>query len=151
MIPLILFVCLGIVILIIFEVRARKQNNMPTSDPSLKGGESGDAQKSFPSGEDLGEATDDGCCGEHLVCERETLLQTNAKVEYYDDEELDQLIGIAVEDYTQEQYQMIRDIFDTLQAKDVPGWVRSIQLRNIQLPLDIREEALLIVVERRKA
>ena len=124
---------------------------MPTPDPSLKGGESGDAQKSFPSGEDLGEATDDGCCGEHLVCERETLLQTNAKVEYYDDEDLDQLIGIAVEDYTQEQYQMIRDIFDTLQAKDVPGWVRSIQLRNIQLPLDIREEALLIVVERRKA
>lgn len=149
MIPLILFVCLGIVILVIFEVRARKQNNVPT--PDLKGGESGDAQQSFPSGEDVGEATDDGCCGEHLVCERETLLQTNAKVEYYDDEELDALIGIPAEDYTEEQYQMIREVFNTLQAKDVPGWVRSIQLRNIQLPLDIREEALLIVVERRKA
>ena len=151
MIPLILFVCLGIVILVIFEVRARKQNNKPTPDPDLKGGESGDAQKSFPSGEDVGEATDDGCCGEHLVCERETLLQTSAKVEYYDDEELDKLIGIAAEDYTDEQYQMIRNVFDTLQSKDVPGWVRSIQLRNIQLPLDIREEALLIVVERRNA
>ena len=149
MIPLILFVCLGIAILVIFEVRARKQNNVPT--PDLKGGESGDAQQSFPSGEDVGEATDDGCCGEHLVCERETLLQTNAKVEYYDDEELDALIGIPAEDYTEEQYQMIREVFNTLQAKDVPGWVRSIQLRNIQLPLDIREEALLIVVERRKA
>jgi hypothetical protein len=79
------------------------------------------------------------------------LLQTNAKVEYYDDEELDTLSGIRAEEYTQEQYQMIREVFDTLQAKDVPGWVRSIQLRNIQLPLDIREEALLIVVERRKA
>jgi hypothetical protein len=108
-------------------------------------------KKSFPSGEDLGEAPDDGCCGEHLVCERETLLQTNAKVEYYDDEELDALSGISAEDYTEEQYQMIREVFNTLQAKDVPGWVRSIQLRNIQLPLDIREEALLIVVERRKA
>ena len=138
MIPLILFVLLGIAILIIFEVRARKENNKSTPDPSLKGGE------------DIGEATDDGCCGEHLVCERETLLQTNAKVEYYDDEELDVLAGIAVEDYTEAQYKMIREVFDTLQAKDVPGWVRSIQLRNIQLPLDIREEALLIVVERRK-
>ena len=96
------------------------------------------------------QSADDGCCGEHLVCERETLLQTNAKVEYYDDEELDTLSGIPAEEYTQEQYQMIREVFDTLQAKDVPGWVRSIQLRNIQLPLDIREEALLIVVERRK-
>ena len=150
-IPLILFVLLGIVILIIFEVRARREKNQPTPDPSLEGGENSAAQKSFPSGEDLGEAEDEGCCGEHLVCERETLLQTNAKVEYYDDEELDTLSGISAEEYTQEQYQMIREVFDTLQAKDVPGWVRSIQLRNIQLPLDIREEALLIVVERRKA
>ena len=133
------------------NVLARKQNNVPTPNPDLKVGESGDAQQSFPSGEDVGETTDDGCCGEHLVCERETLLQTNAKVEYYDDEELDALIGIPAEDYTEEQYQMIREVFNTLQAKDVPGWVRSIQLRNIQLPLDIREEALLIVVERRKA
>ncbi len=148
-VPLILFILLGIVILVIFEIRARRENNQPT--PSLKEGENASDAKSFPSSEDLGEAADEGCCGEHLVCERETLLQTNAKVEYYDDEELDTLIGVPAEEYTKEQYQMIRDVFDTLQAKDVPGWVRSIQLRNIQLPLDIREEALLIVVERRKA
>ena len=126
--PLILFVALGIAILIIFEVRARKQQKT-NSEQS----EASNSQASDP---------DDGCCGEHLVCERETLLQTNAKVEYYDDEELDALIGIPAEDYTEEQYQMIREVFNTLQAKDVPGWVRSIQLRNIQLPLDIREEAL---------
>ena len=143
MIPLILFLCLGIAILVIFEVRARKQkSNISTLDQ--KGEEDLAEVASTP-------ATDDGCCGEHLVCERETLLQTNAKVEYYDDEELDTLIGIPAEEYTQTQYQMIREVFDTLQGKDVPGWVRSVQLRNIQLPLDIREEALLIVVERRKA
>jgi hypothetical protein len=140
--PLILFVCLGIAILIIFEVRARKEKN---NTEHLNQAE----QATDIATEERSE--DDGCCGEHLVCERETLLQTNAKVEYYDDEELDSLIGIPAEDYTEEQYQMIREVFNTLQAKDVPGWVRSIQLRNIQLPLDIREEALLIVVERRKA
>lgn len=139
--PLISFVLLGIVILIIFEVRARKEK---TNTELLNDAE----QATDVATEQRSE--DDGCCGEHLVCERETLLQTNAKVEYYDDEELDALAGIAVEDYTEEQYKMIREVFDTLQAKDVPGWVRSIQLRNIQLPLDIREEALLIVVERRK-
>ena len=141
--PLILFVCLGIAILIIFEVRARKQQRTD-SEQSAANSENNLQQSKLSS-------SDDGCCGEHLVCERETLLQTNAKVEYYDDEELDTLIGIPAEDYTEEQYQMIREVFNTLQAKDVPGWVRSIQLRNIQLPLDIREEALLIVVERRKA
>ena len=140
MIPLILFVCLGIAILIIFEIRARKAAQSEQDERPIANSEASDSRNE-----------DDGCCGEHLVCERETLLQTNAKVEYYDDEELDQLIGIAAEDYTNEQYQMIREVFNTLKASDVPGWVRSIQLRNIQLPLDIREEALLIVVERRKA
>jgi hypothetical protein len=141
-VPLILFILLGIVILIIFEIRARREkNNTELLNDAEQATDGATEQRS----------EDDGCCGEHLVCERETLLQTNAKVEYYDDEELDTLIGIPADDYTKEQYQMIRDVFDTLQAKDVPGWVRSIQLRNIQLPLDIREEALLIVVERRKA
>ena len=140
MIPLILFVCLGIAILIIFEIRARKAAHSEQDERPIANSEASDSRNE-----------DDGCCGEHLVCERETLLQTNAKVEYYDDEELDQLTGIAAEDYTKEQYQMIREVFETLKASDVPGWVRSIQLRNIQLPLDIREEALLIVVERRKA
>ena len=140
--PLILFVCLGIVILVIFEIRARKEkNNTEQLNNTDQATDVAVEQRS----------EDEGCCGEHLVCERETLLQTNAKVEYYDDEELDILAGIAAEDYTPEQYQMIREVFETLKASDVPGWVRSIQLRNIQLPLDIREEALLIVVERRKA
>ncbi len=141
--PLILFVLLGIVVLIVFEVRARRAAQNEAAEP-IANSEKTDTQQASTE-------PDDGCCGEHLVCERETLLQTNAKIEYYDDEELDQLIGIAAENYTDEQYQMIREVFNTLQAKDVPGWVRSIQLRNIQLPLDIREEALLIVVERRKA
>ena len=146
LLPLILFVALGIVILIIFEVRARKQQRA-NIEPSERPITNSEASNSREEASD----PDDGCCGEHLVCERETLLQTNVKVEYYDDEELDALSGIPAEDYTEEQYQMIREVFNTLQAKDVPGWVRSIQLRNIQLPLDIREEALLIVIERRKA
>ena len=91
----------------------------------------------------------EGCCGEHLVCERETLLQTNAKIEYYDDEELDALAGIDPADFSPAQLNLFRDVFSTLQEADVPGWCRSLQLRNIALPPDIREEALLIVRERR--
>lgn len=135
MLPLILFVCLGVFIVVVFELRARKEQKKDTSEAEKT------ARKPV--------VTDGECCGQHLVCERETLLQTNAKVEYYDDEELDALAGIAPENYTDKQHQMIREVFDTLQEKDVPGWVRSLQLRNIQLPADIREEALLIVVERR--
>jgi len=122
---------MAISILVLFEIRARKENVNPNAN--------------------VNQATDDsGCCGQHLVCERETLLQTNAEIIYYDDEELDALAGIASEDYTDAEANQIREVFHTMQEKDVPGWVRSLQLRNIQLPLDVREEALLIVRERRR-
>ena len=133
MIPLLFFIALGLFILVAFELRARK-----------KSGEIEQKQSSDVSNSD-GE-----CCGQHLVCERETLLQTNAHIDYYDDEELDALADIAPEQYTESQYQMLREVFDSLSEKDVPGWCRSIQLRRIQLPQDIREEALLIVRERRQ-
>lgn len=97
----------------------------------------------------MGEEEDTECCGAHLVCERETLLQTNAQIEYYDDEELDVLSGLSAEEYTEEQVAMIREVFETLLAKDVAGWCRSMQLRNIELPKDVREEALFVVRERR--
>lgn len=133
MIPLILFIALGILIAILYEIRERQR------------------QKQALAGEAMPEnnAPDDGCCGEHLVCERETLLQTNAEIIYYDDEELDALAGIDPEQYTPEQVAAIQHVFATLQERDVPGWCRSMQLRNIALPLDIREEALFIVRERR--
>lgn len=98
------------------------------------------AQTTEPDGE---------CCGAHLVCERETLLQTNAEIVYFDDEELDALSGIAADELTTKQADQIREVFHTMKEKDVPGWVRSMQLRNINLPEDVREEALLIVRERR--
>ena len=132
MIPLLLFILLGVVVLVLTEVHERRKSKGPT-------GESPQPNDARP----------EGCCGEHLVCERETLLQTNAEVVYYDDEELDALVGIAPDNYTQAQHDAIRAVFQTLQEGDVPGWCRSLQLRGIELPQDIREEALLIVRERR--
>lgn len=140
MIPLILFVLLGLTILVLFEIRARKENDNGNDNANANANDNGNVSAK----------DDSGCCGEHLVCERETLLQTNAEIIYYDDEELDALAGIPYYEYTRAQENMVREVFNTMQEKDVPGWCRSLQLRNIQLPLDVREEALLIVRERRK-
>lgn len=36
------------------------------------------------------------CCGQHEICERDSLLAAvSKKIEYYDDEELDKYIGIG--------------------------------------------------------
>ena len=90
------------------------------------------------------------CCGQHEVCERDSLLAAvSKKIEYYDDEELDKYIGIAPEDYTPEQEDEFRDVFYTMQDIDVAGWVRSLQLRGIVLPNNIKDEIFLIIGARR--
>lgn len=91
----------------------------------------------------------DECCGAHEVCESESLLSNSDKVEYFDDEELDTLAGLDAKEYSEEQENMLADIFYTLKESDVAAWLKSLQLRNINLPADIREQALLIVSERR--
>lgn len=90
------------------------------------------------------------CCGQHEICERDSLLAAVSKeVEYYDDEDLDKYIGTDPADYTLEQEDEFRDVFYTMQDTDVAGWVRSLQLRGIALPENIKDEVFLIIGERR--
>ncbi len=92
---------------------------------------------------------DDECCGAHEVCERDSLYANSADWVYYDDEELDALSNVSPINFTPAQLEQLEHVFYTLAEKDVAGWLRSLQVRNIQLPIDLREEALLIVSERR--
>ena len=62
------------------------------------------------------------------------------KIEYYDDEELDQFIGKAGDAYTEEETEMFRDVLYTTLDVEVAGWVRSLQLRGIELPDDLKDE-----------
>ena len=90
------------------------------------------------------------CCGQHETCERDSLLAAVSKqIEYYDDEELDRFSGRTPESYTEEEIAEFSDIFYTLQETDVAGWVRSLQLRNIAVPDELKDEIILIVGERR--
>ncbi|MCW3806739.1 hypothetical protein [Plebeiibacterium marinum] len=94
-------------------------------------------------------AVPDDCCGAHEVCEADSLLSSSAEVNYYDDEELDRFRGTAPSAYSDDAIEEFRDILYTLKGIEVASWMKSIQLRQIELPEIIREEALLIVGERR--
>ena len=75
------------------------------------------------------------CCGQHETCERDSLLAAvSKKIEYYNDEE-------AVEEFSEVLY--------TLREVEVAGWLRSLQLRGINLPDALKDEAFLIIGERR--
>lgn len=98
------------------------------------------------------ERTDDTCCGQHEVCEKESLLAAVSKqVEYYDDEELDAYRGTASDAYTDEALEAFREVLYTLREEEVAGWVRSLQLRHVALPDALKDEVILIVGERRLA
>ena len=89
------------------------------------------------------------CCGAHEVCERDNLQIIDTKIGYFDDEELDTLAGISPDNFTKKQIESVSEVFYSMHENDVAPWLRSLQLRNIQLPDFLREEALMIVGERR--
>lgn len=66
-------------------------------------------------------------------------------IEYYDDEDLDRYRCTPADQYTDEQVEEFSEVLSTMQEADVPGWVRSLQLRGIELPESLRDEILLIV------
>lgn len=94
----------------------------------------------------------EGCCGQHIVCEKDSLLQGfNTDIVYYDDQELDDYRDVPADGYTEEQIEQFRDVLYTMRDTEVAGWVRSLQLRGVALPDALKDEVILIVGERRSA
>ena len=89
------------------------------------------------------------CCGMHLVCEKTSLSVISDEIIYYDDEELDRFKGRKPESYTSDETEEFRDVLLTLLPEDVAGWAKSITLRQIELPSEVKDELLLIISELR--
>jgi len=90
------------------------------------------------------------CCGQHETCEKDSLLAAISKqIEYYDDEELDRFRGKESNSYSEKEVDEFRDVLYTMKDGEVAGWVRSLQLRSVELPDDLKDEVFLIVGERR--
>lgn len=89
------------------------------------------------------------CCGQHAVCEKESLLAAVSRdIEYYNDEELDRFRGR--EHYSEDEVEEFREVLYTMRSDEVAGWVRSLELRLVPLPDELKDEVFLIVGERRQ-
>jgi len=62
---------------------------------------------------------------------------------------LDRFQGVEASDYDDEAVEEFREILYTLKEIEVAGWLRSLQLRGVNLPDALKDEAFLIVGERR--
>lgn len=66
-------------------------------------------------------------------------------IEYFDDEELDRFRGRSADSYSEEEEGEFREVLYTMFTREVGDWLRSLQLRQVELPEGIRDEALLLM------
>lgn len=149
---LIAFVLLGVITLLLNKYARPKTQKPTNSDPQKKASEtgvSGTSTSSVTEDEEVYERPD-GCCGAHEVCENESLLASNTKIIYFADEELDDFKDRDPETYTDQEIEQFEEVFFTLRENELVEWLKSLQLRHVPLPPSIKEQALMIISERRK-
>ncbi len=97
------------------------------------------------------ERDNSGCCGMHEICEKDSLIAAFAEpAEYFDDETLDKYRQKNAANYTEKEVDEFREIFYTVLDEEKPRWVRSLQMREIALPDQMKDEVLMIVNELRE-
>ena len=79
-----------------------------------------------------------------------TLTQDRAAafpIEYFDDEELDSFKGRPSDSYTPQEVEQFEEVMTTMQPREVAAWLRSLQRRAVNLPDDLKDEAMLLMEE----
>lgn len=149
LILLIAFIALGIAIFLLNKyTRPKKEKKQEEAALAAQAEEATQTQtETHPKEEEY--ERPDGCCGAHEVCENESLLATNAKIIYFEDEELDAFKDRDPESYTDEEISQFDEVFMTLRENELVDWLKSLQLRHVPLPECIKEQALMIISERR--
>ena len=66
-------------------------------------------------------------------------------IEYYDDEELDRFRGRQSNQYTDEEAEEFANILYTMQPQEAKGWNRSLILREINVPNQIKDELITMI------
>jgi hypothetical protein len=92
------------------------------------------------------ELSDTECCGQHEVCEKRSILEAlKEEIEYYEDEELDRFRGMQGGDYSSDEIEEFREVLYTMRTDEVAGWVRSLGLRGVELPDQLKDEVIMLM------
>ena len=86
------------------------------------------------------------CDGTNTKCEQECMLEASVKpIEYFDDEELDQYAGRPSDRYSDEEAEQFREVLYTMRPDEAPQWSRSLTLRGIAPPDQIKDELIMMI------
>ena len=76
---------------------------------------------------------------DRVVCEK-GLKKIDEKIEYFDDEELDQYKGIPSDSFDDQQIDQFREILYTIRPEELSDWFISLEKRGIELPDVLKQE-----------
>lgn len=89
------------------------------------------------------------CNGTNDKCEQECMMEAAVKeIEYFDDEELDVFRERRSDNYTEEEAEIFREILYTMRPDEVKDWTRSLTLRQISLPDQVKDEVFVMMDSR---
>ncbi len=86
------------------------------------------------------------CDGTDDKCEQVCMMEAATReIEYYDDEELDRFRGRQSNQYTDEEAEEFANILYTMQPQEAKGRNRSLILREINIPNQIKDELITMI------
>ena len=81
------------------------------------------------------------CNGDNDRCEQDCMMEAATKqIEYFDDEELDRFKGRPSDSYDDEEVEQFDYVMSTMQQADLAPWCRSLTLRGIEIPDQLKDE-----------
>ena len=88
------------------------------------------------------------CNGSNDKCEQDCMMEAATKdIEYYDDEELDRFRGRSSDSYGDDEVEQFSEVLYTMRQDEVAGWCRSLTLRGISLPDQLKDEVFMLKEE----
>ena len=87
------------------------------------------------------------CCGAHEVCEADLINKMSEEIVYFEDEELDAYKNFEENDFNDDQIDEFREVLYSLKENEIEGWLRSLELRKIELPSIIKSEVVFMLVK----
>ena len=95
----------------------------------------------------------DGCAtcnGDNEKCEQTCMMEAAVRdIEYFDDEELDVFKGRPSDSYSETEIEQFRDVVYTMRPEEVAAWNRSLVLRGVELPNQVKDEAMMLMNDER--
>lgn len=85
------------------------------------------------------------CSGDNAKCEQTCMMEAAVKdIEYFDDEELDRFRHRESSDYTDDEAEEFREVMETMAQEELKAWNRSLILREVNMPDQIKDEFILL-------